>query len=195
MVNSFADVLCLHVSAYANTAQGSITRSANVSDNDESAVRLRAARERAGLSQREAAKVLGVHYGSLNRYEQGKMRVPADLLTRAESLPDKPTDPDLEAPNPKGGPGIPMVSISRDAAMFWRGRLVEQVNTLRGVTDSMHALLRMLETATDGVQSAVESDVLPPPRQARPTKAETLSVLAAAGIRPPEAPPTAASDR
>jgi transcriptional regulator with XRE-family HTH domain len=152
-----------------------------VPDNDESAARLKAARERAGLSQREAAKVLGVHYGSLNRYEQGKMRVPADLLMRAEALPDKATaeGDDMDAsPNPKGGRGVPMISISRDAAMFWRGRLVEQVNTLRGVGDSMHALLRMLESATNGVHGAVQSGVLPEPEAADDLTPEEKTRLA-----------------
>jgi transcriptional regulator with XRE-family HTH domain len=45
---------------------------------------LAAMRDSAGLSQREAAERLGVHFTTWNRYEKGKQKVPAELLMRAQ---------------------------------------------------------------------------------------------------------------
>jgi len=101
-------------------------------DVGESARRLRAARERAGLSQREAAERLGVHFGSLNRYEKGRMRVPADLLMRAEALS---TDP------PTASTAPPLHEPS-----FWHGRMV--------------TVLELIEAAGREVRGLVESGVL-----------------------------------
>lgn len=134
-----------------------VSGSAYTMATDEMAGRLRAARERAGLSQREAARRLGVHFGSLNRYEQGKMRVPADLLSKAEALlPDAPIEP-------AGPAAIPTVAIPLHVLTYWRGRVEEQVNTIGGVTRSLEALHAMLAQATAGMTEFMDANVLPTP--------------------------------
>lgn len=55
------------------------------------AARLRAAREHAGLSQGQVAKLLGLHRPSVTEMEAGKRRVSADELARLAELYDVKT--------------------------------------------------------------------------------------------------------
>lgn len=55
-------------------------------DRDRLAARLRTAREMAGLSQGQVAKLLGLHRPSVSEIEAGRRKVSAEELTRLSEL-------------------------------------------------------------------------------------------------------------
>jgi transcriptional regulator with XRE-family HTH domain len=138
------------------------------------ASQLKAARERAGLTQTEAARLLGIDNGTLSRYERGKMQIPAAVLLRANKLSAKAPRHE-QAPTAEPPPSLPPTRPTttaewRDTALYMTGVLDTQIRTMRGVTsimgglgESLEAVRDMLEQAVNGVAEVAASGILPRP--------------------------------
>jgi len=91
------------------------------------------------------------------------------------------------------------VAISRDQLMEWRGQLKVTLRWLRAIGESVQHIHDELGEATSGVAEILDSGVLPTPEpspdRGGASRDEAVRIAAAAGIRPPDAPPAAASDR
>lgn len=161
-----------------------------------------AAREAAGLSQAEAARLARIGRATLIRWEKGEQPPSEDLLARVRAvyrgevvaLPRDTHDGDADT-----------VPVSRETLGYLRGKLETTVEWLgsvekqmaalgtsvHAVGETLQALRHQLDRATNGVSGLLTGDVIPigdapppsPPPAPRPSKAETKQVLDAAGIR------------
>ena len=55
-------------------------------------ISLRSARVNAGLTMKEAAKIVGIHHETLSKYENNSADIPMSLLNKLSNLYQIPTD-------------------------------------------------------------------------------------------------------
>ncbi|MGG5339985.1 hypothetical protein IGJ48_002693 [Enterococcus pernyi] len=55
-------------------------------------ISLRSARVNAGLTIKEAAKIIGIHHETLSKYEKDSSNIPMSLLNKLSNLYQMPTD-------------------------------------------------------------------------------------------------------
>lgn len=175
------------------------------------------AREAKGLTQEEVAADLATNRSVVGRWERNEStprRRTREALAALFDVPQATFEAAVRAENEPDEPNAPVrngasdtVPVSRETLGYLRGKLETTVewlgsvenqmgalgSSVRAVGETLQALRQQLDRATNGVSVLLTGDVLPLPP--RPTREETLATVAAAGVRPPPAPPIAASDR
>lgn len=95
------------------------------------AVRLRLAREQAGLSQAQVAKLLGVHRPTVSEIEAGRRRVQADELSEFARIYDVPVSWLLdEEPGEASGHAAKVQLAARELAKLKQSDLDRVLNLL-----------------------------------------------------------------
>lgn len=113
--------------------------------------RLIAAREAAGLSQADAARVLGVKPPQLSKWETGR-NVPGTVALRRLAAAYGISVAELTGDLPAAGTNEP--------AAVWHGEMRATLRTLSGMRKALEGLAEMTEAAETSVRGLVQSGVL-----------------------------------
>lgn len=144
---------------------------------------------------------LGIRQPQLSKWERGVNSPGSKTIARLASL-YRATASDLMgdslgaiATSDSAEDEGELVQIPATTLAYWSGRFDTMADLAHALDSMMQVQREQFARFTEGVAEFRESGVLPPsPLRPRPSKAESLQVLSAAGIRPAEPPSSAAGD-